>query len=41
MFQIEGIVSVLVKKGIVTEEILLKKEKTLKIEMAQKMSKDN
>ena len=39
MLQIEGIVRILIKKGIATEDELLQEVKTLKIEMAEKMKK--
>jgi len=44
MLQIEGIVRLLIKKGIATEDELLEEVKKLKMEMAEKikrMSKEN
>ena len=44
MLQIEGIVRILIKKGIATEDELLEEVRILKMEMAEKirkMSKEN
>ena len=44
MLQIEGVVRILVKKGIATEDELLEEVRILKLEMAEKMrnmSKEN
>ncbi len=44
MLQIEGVVRILVKKGIATEDELLYEVRILKLEMAEKMrnlSKEN
>jgi hypothetical protein len=44
MLQIEGIVRILIKKGIATEDELLNEVRILKMEMAEKikrMSKEN